>query len=697
MKLVAVCAAALCAVGLASPAAAPQPRAAVTPVPSLTPAATEKLWRKLVSRPQGRFYDATECRPFRAVFYGATDWRRLATKLAASGSPCAEYFISVPPLVSDKTQPRGDEAWRIRALGPNFHALSEVHMGAWAQWVTANSSTWFQAGVEARRRMGLMGYDVSLGDTWAVNELSSAVRRGDGNARVNVREFVRGLYAGDGTTARGVVWITGMSQPTMELSVYQARLQDWYEDNPFWTDMGKYVSDWSQELYGDVRNYAVPSASIAARGDSLNDYLRHELTLARVAPTSASTAASFLEATYSPLANAAWKFDQAFGWTAVPYDLMEHYVSAQVYALRVAERGGFAWSPKNLDALPAADFAAQTDAILDRLAGAIRDSAQPNALDPGVGACADLWCAGDLEGAWFNDRWTTFQAWKPSELVFSTAPQALIAGSHAALAVDLRTSSGVSLTVTSPLTVSLSSSSSGGSFSSSATGPWTSTLALTIPTGSVSAGFYYRDTRAGEATLTAAASGKSSALQSQTVSAAPLARIALTPPSATLAPGESQAFAAHGTDAYGNDVPPAELVWSVGSGTPGTVSADGVFTAGSETGNGSVVATDGGVTVSAAITVPVRVASVVYTPSYRDLGARISLVDAAGSPRAGIAVTGAILRNGVQYATFSGWTGADGTLTRTIRKAPSGCYTTSVRSLSAQGWDGTTPANRFCN
>jgi hypothetical protein len=101
--------------------------------------------------------------------------------------------------------------------------------------------------------------------------------------------------------------------------------------------------------------------------------------------------------------------------------------------------------------------------------------------------------------------------------------------------------------------------------------------------------------------------------------------------------------------------------------------------------------------VSAAITVPVRVASVVYTPSYRDLGARISLVDAAGSPRAGIAVSGAILRNGVQYATFSGWTGADGTLTRTIRKAPSGCYTTSVRSLSAQGWDGTTPANRFCN
>jgi hypothetical protein len=685
-----------CAVGLARPAVAAQPGPAAKPVPSLTPAATEKLWRKLVRRPRARFHETADCRPFRVVFYGATDWRRLATKLAASGSPCAEYLISVPPLVSDKTQPRGDEAWRIRALGPNFHALSEVHMGAWAQWVSATSSTWFQAGVEARRRMALMGYDVSLGDTWAVNELSSAVRRGDGNARLNAREFVRGLYTGDGTTARGVVWITGMNQPTTELSVYQARLQDWYEDTAFWTDMGKYVSDWSQELYGDVRNYAVPGASVAARRDSLNAYLQHELTLARVAPASASTAASFLEATYSPLANAAWKFDQAFGWTAVSYDLMEHYVSAQVYALRVGQRGGFAWSPKNLDALPAADFAAQTEAILDRLAAAIHDSAQPNDLDPGVGACADVWCAGDLDGAWFNDRWTTFQAWKPSQLAFSTSPQALIAGSSAALTVDLRTAGGVSLTVTSPLTVSLSSSSSGGSFSTSPTGPWTSTLALTIPTGSATATFYYRDTRAGEATLTAAATGKTPALLLETVSAAPLARIALTPPSATLAPGESQAFGASGFDAYGNGVPLAALVWSVASGTPGTVSGDGVFTAGSATGNGSVVATDGGITASAAITVPIGIASVVYTPSYRDLSVRISLVDAAGSPRAGVAVTGAILRNGAQYAAFSGSTGTDGTLTRTIWKAPSGCYTTSVRSLSAQGWDGTTPANRFC-
>jgi hypothetical protein len=694
MRFVTVLAAAVCAVGLASPAALAQPRAAVKPVPSLTPAATEKLWRKLVARPHARFQ--VDCRPFRVVFYGATDWRRLATKLAASGSPCADYYISVPPLVSDKTQPRGDEAWRIRALGPNFHALSEVHSGAWSQWVSANGSTWYQAGVEARRRMALMGYDVSLGDTWAVNELSSAVRRGDGNARANVREFVRGLYTGDGTTARGVAWITGMNQPTTELSVYQARLQDWYEDDAFWADMSKYVSDWSQELYGDVRNYAVPGAAAADRRDSLNDYLQHELTLARVAPASASSAASFLAATYSPLANAAWKFDQAFGWTYVPYDLMQHYVSAQVYALRAGERGGFAWSPKNLDAIPAADFAAQTDAILDRLAVAIRDSADPNAVDPGIGACADLWCAGDLDGAWFNERWQTFAAWKPSVLAFSGAPQALVAGDASAVSVDLRTWAGVALPVTSPLTVSLSSSSSGGAFSAAPSGPWSSTFALTIPTGSSTASVYYRDTLAGTATVTADATGKRSAALTAMVVAAPLARILLTPESATLAPGGTQAFSARGVDAYGNDVALGGPSWSVAAGTPGTVSAEGVFTAGTATGGGSVIATDGAVTASAAISVPISVSSVVYTAWYREVRVRVALADASGNPSAGVGVTGVITRNGSQYATFSATTAADGTLTRTLVNAPSGCYVTTVRTLSAQGWDGRTPANRFC-
>src|SRR5437899_2664833 len=64
------------------------------PVPSLQPAATAKLWNKLVHRPHVFTLQATtDCRPLRAVFYTPTDWLRLATKLAASGSPCAQYYV----------------------------------------------------------------------------------------------------------------------------------------------------------------------------------------------------------------------------------------------------------------------------------------------------------------------------------------------------------------------------------------------------------------------------------------------------------------------------------------------------------------------------------------------------------------------------------------------------------------------------
>jgi hypothetical protein len=81
-------------------AAAPARAAAPEPVPSLDPAGTAKLWREVVSRRHvARASD--DCRPLTAVFYAATDWLRLATHLAPS--PCAQYYISVPPLAADRS------------------------------------------------------------------------------------------------------------------------------------------------------------------------------------------------------------------------------------------------------------------------------------------------------------------------------------------------------------------------------------------------------------------------------------------------------------------------------------------------------------------------------------------------------------------------------------------------------------------
>ena len=65
-----------------------------------------------------------------------------------------------PAIAGNKTQPRPDQAWRIRALGPRFHAAAEAQLTAWQTWVTTNKKTWIDAGREFRKRMAAAGYDV---------------------------------------------------------------------------------------------------------------------------------------------------------------------------------------------------------------------------------------------------------------------------------------------------------------------------------------------------------------------------------------------------------------------------------------------------------------------------------------------------------------------------------------------------------
>ncbi len=403
-RLAAVIGVAAAVVATGGTAQAGPPRTPV--VPSLEPAATAKLWRELVAHPRTHAARQGACRPLRAIFYAQTDWLRLATKLAAQPSPCAQYYVSVPPLAAAKTTLRNGEAAKIRALGPNFHALAEINYSGWSQWVASNNATWFDAGVEARKRMEAAGFDVSKGDTWAVNELSSAVRVGTGAARQNARDLVRGLATGSGgTQVKGVAWTVGISQPVIDTTLYQTNLQNWMGDAAFWTDMAAYVSDWSQEVYPDWRKTAVPGSTAQQRRDYLNDYLQHELVLARVAPPAIEPARTYIQSTYAPLASAAWSWDTGYGWSAIPFDQMQSFVSLQVYALRAfsvslgqpQDHWGFAWAPRNVG-LSSADFTSQSAAILDRLAAAIRDSAAvSNPADPGIEACNGT-CGGDGPG-----------------------------------------------------------------------------------------------------------------------------------------------------------------------------------------------------------------------------------------------------------------------------------------------------------
>lgn len=507
----------LCAAVLAtalSASAAAAVRAAPEPVPSLTPAKTATLWRQLVSK-RGRHRFATAaCSPARIVFYAPTDWMRLATRLAANPSPCAQYYVGVPPLANDKTVLRAGFASQIRALGPNFHALAEMSVTGWTAWVASTGAGWYAAGVEARRRMAAAGFDVAAGDTWSLNELSTAVRAGTGNARANMRAFLNGLHDGDaGPAARGVVFTAGIAQTTGDLSVYQSRLQEWYEDSAFWTDVARATSDWSQEVYGDVRAYAAPGETRDARRDALNEYLQHPTALAAAAPAAGAAARSLVASTSAPLANAAWRYDAAFGWTDVPLDLMQDYVSAQTYALRTAAAGrfGFAWSPRNLTG--ATDFEAQTDALLVRLAAAIADSDESPAE-----ACGTSWCTRELAGASLTPAWRSFATWRPPQLAFASPPQQLAPGATSApVTVELRTSTGTAYTAGLPVAVELAAGSATAELAPAATGPWSRTLTLTIPSGMTAVTAYVRDATPGAFELTASAAGKTAGTQAVTV------------------------------------------------------------------------------------------------------------------------------------------------------------------------------------
>ena len=698
--------------------------AEAAPVASLEPAATAALWNRLVTGRARQARATADCRPLRAVFYAATDWLRLATKLAAAASPCAEYYVAVPAIVGNRTQLRPNAASRIRALGPNFHAMAEIHFTTWSRWVSETGSSWYAAGVTARERMAAAGYDVALGDTWQLNELSTAVRRGDGNARASIREFVRGLYEGDGTRpTKGAVLVVGVGQRTGDLSVYQNTLQSWLADTAFWADMAAYVSDWSQEAYGDVRSHAVPGVPTAARREFLNDYLQHKLVLSGAGPDEIDPARTFLREAYSPLANAAWQRDSGYGWTMVPPEQMAAYVSAQVAALRYhsasagqsRDHWGFAWAPRNAIGSSPADFAAQSGQVLDRLGAAIRDSGEiVDPESPGSAACGppgqDLWCAGDLPDARHNEGWRAFRGWTQPLLRLGEPTGPITAGTPSPpIGLSLVTGTGASLAVPASTTVTLRSSSPTGSFATSAAGPWTPTLTAVVAagTGATPVVFHYQDPRAGTHTLTASGSGVTTGTRTVIVAAGAVATLRLAPTSGTVRARGVRRFRASAADAFGNTVEAATLGWHVRPAALGTVEAapggTATFTAGRlvRTGTISVAATGptGTVVASASVTVVparLRIAPVVFRPGKRGMRALLATVDGARRPVSSAALRVVVLRDGRRVLSARVRTGAAG---KALVRAPGrGCFTVVVRKAAAAGfrWDGRTPRNRIC-
>ena len=581
-----------------------------------------------------------DCRPVRAVFYAPGDWLRLAQTLAANASSCAQYYISVPPPTADKTQARANVARQIRALGPNFHAVAEVNVTAWQRWVTDNGASWLAAGQEARRRMAAAGFDVAAGDTWDVNELSSAVRAAGGQARQNMLDLVHGLHDGDGSVpqAQGIVFVVGISQSTTPLDLYKANMESWLQDSAFWSGMSAYVSDFFQESYGDVRDWAVAGADLPTRTNYLNQFFDHPLQLAQAGGEATATAGSYLAAAYGPVANAAWPWSSTYGWTLVGSDVMADYVSGETYAMRSFGNAhiGFVWAPNPANPLGLSDFGAQAAAVLARLADTIHASEDP--ANAGA-ACAATGCASVVDGAAPAPAWASFSSWTPTAAVFTSAPVTVTAGTpSSALTLQLQTGP-VATKLPVPSTVSITSSSPTTIFAPDPAGPWAPSLTLTIPPGAGTASFYAQDATPGTPTFTASLNGQIST-QAETVTA---------PAGAT---GSARPKLA------GTNIPAA---------TPPPPPA-------------------------------VRVRTVAFSRRKNRLHVTLRVTDVHGRSLAGV-VSLAVLRGRAAFAATVGATKRNGTLSLTARpKLRIGCYTTRIRSLRVPGhvWNGASPASRYC-
>ena len=377
--------------------------------------------------------------------------------------------------------------------------------------------------------MAAAGYDVGAGDTWALNELSSAVRQGTGNARANMRAFLNGLYDGDGTLAGG------------------ARRRLHRRDRP-----------------GDQRSLALPGAAPGlVRGRGLLERrrpLRRRLVaggLRRRAPLRRSRrepgGAARPAERVPPAPGRARRSRSRLRRrrAGVPRDGVQ---PARERRLAVRRRlrldgrrgradAGLRLGPDLRAALRPGTAASASPGRRRTSPVSRRPSSTPRRTRCSSGSrprsptrarrrrrpAARTGAPATSTAQPRRRPGGRSSAWKPSRLAFTSSEQTLAPGvSSAPLTVELQTSTGIAYTAGVPVTVELTSSSPTAELAASPSGPWAPTLAAPIASGASTTTFYVRDPSAGSVTITAAAAGKSTA--TQTVAVGPAAP---TPPSSS--------------------------------------------------------------------------------------------------------------------------------------------------------------------
>ena len=246
-----------------------------------------------------------------------------------------------------QTNARPNQAWRIRALGPRFHAMAEIHWAAWQGWSR-------RPGERVRRwrrgaaTMAAAGYDVANGDTWAVNEsrprcAGSSKRRGRCPC-VRPRPLRRGWAPRKGCRVRD-------QRPARDLRrvAVQVDAQSLVRGDAFLARHGPGSPILGT---GGLRRRA-PLGSHGRARATRRDELKEDSSTPR-AWASCPDALRRRPGDPGPYPYAdrerRWQWPTGLGWTMVSGDQMRHFVSSQnspfrSYAATQAgpDRFGFAW------------------------------------------------------------------------------------------------------------------------------------------------------------------------------------------------------------------------------------------------------------------------------------------------------------------------------------------------------------------
>lgn len=346
------------------------------------------------------------------------------------GSSCGDYYFANEQGPSSKDRPECYAAERA-SWPANFHAAPVFEWSRWAQWVEDNHETWYDAGVEFRRRMSADG--CRPGDRWLVNELPRSWRSTDYSASTNAQVRARiasalhGLY--DGGSLGNVQGFTAdvvQGQGTADLSVYKAGLKQAYGADVFWRAVGKYVSGFGDEVYNQCSEICVPGETASWIADrSVNPYSYGESFLAAAAPSTTlyGPAKSTLRVHYFPLLNAIWNSPTPVFDSHVSLKQMIRIVRQQIYSARriaatsVGSAGtiGFAWKESGLGS---DDDAAAANQLAGNLAVALRNAYRSGGT--AGAACVDNDGTGTFfygcppagkPGASPNAAWNTLKNW----------------------------------------------------------------------------------------------------------------------------------------------------------------------------------------------------------------------------------------------------------------------------------------------